>query len=260
VFGARIFRIITVDRNGRWDHDGRWDHEAPRHVALVSDGSGRWAYARGLSVRAGHEAAADTLRARLLDAIELGVRELTAYSFSTENWTRPEGEVNGLLQMFIQRIARETPALEREGVRMRFVGRRAGLPTELVDAMDAAEGQTSNNSTMKVFFAINYGGRADIVDAAARYRGGGEAEFRALLYAPDMHDPDVIIRTGRERRLSNFLLWQAAYAELVFRDELWPEFSRAAFAESLAEFEDRRRRYGGRPRSTRRGSAGAVSV
>jgi undecaprenyl diphosphate synthase len=213
----------------------------------VSDGSGRWAQARGLSVSAGHEAAADTLRARLLDSIELGVHELTAYSFSTENWTRPTSEVGGLLDLLTRRIARETPRLKHAGVRMRFVGRRRGLPEQLVRVMDAAEDQTSSNATITLFLAINYGGRADIVDAARDYHGGGEKRFRALLYAPDMHDPDVIIRTGRERRLSNFLLWQAAYAELVFRDELWPEFSRAAFAESLAEFSDRRRRYGGRP-------------
>jgi undecaprenyl diphosphate synthase len=218
-----------------------------RYVALVSDGSGRWARARGLSVREGHEAAADTLRARVLDAIELGVRELTAYSFSTENWARQRSEVDELLELFAQRIPDEASMLSREGVRMRFVGRRDGLPNELLGVIEGAEAETSTNEAITLFLALNYGGRADIVDAATRYEGGGEEAFRSLLYAPDMHDPDMIIRTGRERRLSNFLLWQAAYAELVFRDELWPEFSRAAFTDSLAEFERRGRRYGGRP-------------
>ncbi len=218
-----------------------------RYVALISDGSGRWAHARGLSVGDGHEAAADTLRARLRDAIELGVCELTAYSFSTENWTRPASEVDGLLALLARRIARETPGLHGEGVRMRFIGRRQELPGELQAAMGQAEELTASNAQITLFVAINYGGRAEILDAAARYQGGGEEQFRALLYAPDMHDPDVIIRTGCERRLSNFLLWQAAYAELVFRDELWPDFSRAAFQDSLAEFNERRRRFGGRP-------------
>jgi undecaprenyl diphosphate synthase len=217
-----------------------------RYVALVSDGSGRWADARGLSLREGHEAAADTLRERVLDAIELGALELTAYAFSSENWTRPRSEVDGLLELFVRRIPEEASQLGPEGVRMRFVGRRACLPDQLLDVMDAAEDATASNSVMTLFLALNYGGRADIVDAAKGYAGGGEEAFRSLLYAPDMHDPDVIIRTGRERRLSNFLLWQAAYAELVFREELWPEFSRAALVDSLAELHRRERRYGGR--------------
>jgi len=223
---------------------------AVRYVALIADGSRRWAHTRGLPVRAGHEAAADTLRERVLDAVELGVRELTAYSFSTENWARPRSEVDSLLDLFVRRIGREIPRLRHEGVRMRFVGRREGLPGELVRVMHAAEEQTSGNTAITLFFAVNYGGRADILDAARRYRGGGEEGFRALLYAPDMHDPELIIRTGRERRLSNFLLWQGADAELIFREELWPEFSRAAFAESLATFADRRRREAARPVAT----------
>jgi undecaprenyl diphosphate synthase len=218
-----------------------------RHVAIVGDGSGRWAHARGLSVGDGHEAAADTLRARLKDAIELGIRELTVYSFSTENWTRPASEVGGLLALFTRRIALETPGLHNAGVRMRFIGRREELPEQLAGVMGEAEELTAKNTQITLFVAVNYGARAEILDAARRYEGGGEEAFRALMYAPEMHDPDVIIRTGRERRLSNFLLWQAAYAELIFRDELWPDFTRAALEESLAEFAERRRRFGGRP-------------
>jgi undecaprenyl diphosphate synthase len=148
--------------------------------------------------------------------------------------------------MFIQRIADETPELHEEGVRMRFIGRREGVAPELVTGMEWAEALTQDNDRITLFVAFNYGGRAEILDAAQRYQGGGEEEFRSLLYAPDMHDPELIIRTSGERRLSNYLLWQSAYSELVFRDELWPDFGREAFEESLAEFAARARRFGGR--------------
>ena len=222
------------------------DSAAARYVAIITDGNGRWARARGLPVNAGHEAGADTVKARLRDAVELGIEELTVYSFSTENWSRPVEEVQGLMEMFSRRIARETPELHAEGVRMRFIGRREGVSDELQQQMDWAQELTDANRTITLFIAFNYGGRAEIVDAAARYQGGGEDEFRRSLYAPEMHDPDLIIRTSGERRLSNYLLWQSAYSELVFRDELWPDFTRAALEESLAEFGARRRRFGGR--------------
>jgi undecaprenyl diphosphate synthase len=217
-----------------------------RHVAIICDGSGRWARARGLSIGRGHEAAADTVIARLRDAIELGVHELTLYTFSTENWTRPAEEVRGLMSLLAARIEQGTRALEEEGVRIRFIGRRERVSTELLREMARAEDLTCANRAISLFIAVNYGGRAEIVDAAARFAGTSEEEFHALLYAPEMHDPEVIIRTGGERRLSNYLLWQSAYAELVFRDELWPDFTRAAFELSLAEFVERRRRFGGR--------------
>jgi undecaprenyl diphosphate synthase len=217
-----------------------------RYVAIITDGNGRWARARGVSVNAGHDAGADTVKARLRDAVELGIRELTVYSFSTENWTRPAAEVAGLMEMFSRRIARETPELHEEGVRMRFIGRREGISAELQEQMRWAQELTDANSTITLFVAFNYGGRAEILDAAASYQGGGEEEFRRCLYAPEMHDPDLIIRTSGERRLSNYLLWQSAYSELVFRDELWPDFTRAALEQSLAEFAARRRRFGGR--------------
>ncbi len=217
-----------------------------RYVAIITDGNGRWARARGLPVNEGHSAGADTVKARLRDAAELGVQELTVYSFSTENWSRPPEEVSGLMAMFSQRIASETPELDQEGVRMRFVGRREGVSDELVEQMEWAEGVTGANERITLFVAFNYGGRAEILDAAAQYQGGGEDEFRAHLYAPEMHDPDLIIRTSGERRLSNYLLWQSAYSELVFRDELWPDFDRRALEESLAEYSARKRRFGGR--------------
>jgi undecaprenyl diphosphate synthase len=218
-----------------------------RYVAIITDGNGRWARSRGLPVIAGHEAGADTVKARLRDAVDLGIRELTVYSFSTENWSRPQDEVSGLMDMFERRIEAETPELHGEGVRMRFIGRRSDpVPPSLIERMEWAERLTRDNTRIALYVAFNYGGRAEIIDAARTFTGGDEAAFRALLYAPDMHDPDLIIRTSGEQRSSNFLLWQGSYSELVFRDELWPDFSRQAFEQSLAQFTARSRRFGGR--------------
>jgi undecaprenyl diphosphate synthase len=197
-------------------------------------------------VLAGHEAGADVVKARLRDAAELGIKELTVYSFSTENWTRPPEEVSGLMTMFGERIDRETPELDAEGVRMRFIGRREGVSAELTERMDWAEERTGGNERITLFIAFNYGARAEIVDAARSFQGATEEEFRGHLYAPEMHDPDLLIRTSGEQRLSNYLLWQCAYSELVFRDELWPDFDREAFAACLEVFEARQRRFGAR--------------
>jgi undecaprenyl diphosphate synthase len=218
-----------------------------RYVAIITDGNGRWASERGLPILAGHEAGADTIKARLRDAVDLGIEELTVYSFSTENWSRSPDEVSALMAMFARRIDQETPELDAEGVRMRFIGRRAQpVPPELIERMQWAESVTRTNSRITLFVAFNYGGRAEIIDAARTFTGASEADFSSHLYAPDMHDPDLIIRTSGEQRLSNYLLWQGAYSELVFREELWPAFSRQAFEESLEEFAARRRRFGGR--------------
>lgn len=235
-----------------------------RYVAIITDGNGRWARAHGRPVNDGHSAGADIVKARLRDAAELGIEEFTVYSFSTENWSRPAEEVQGLMEMFSHRIAGETPELHQEGVRMRFIGRREGVGEKLAEQMQWAEELTDANSRITMFVAFNYGGRAEILDAARRFaarraaqsagaRPAGpraarsdEAEFRECLYAPEMHDPDLIIRTSGERRLSNYLLWQSAYSELVFRDELWPDFTREALEQSLAEYAERRRRFGGR--------------
>jgi len=241
---------------------------AARYVAIITDGSGRWAAQRGLSVAAGHTAAADTLKDTIGHALTLGIHELSVYTFSTENWSRPAAEVAALMEMFTQRIAIEAPELDRDGVKMRFIGRREGLPEPLLEQMDLAESLTEANERMTLFMAFNYGGHAEIVDAAKRFAAkmvaqaadgrlagvGGlpsdqsddEQEFRACLYAPEMHDPEVIIRTSGEQRLSNYMGWQSAYSELVFRDELWPDFTREALEASLAEFSERRRRFGGR--------------
>ena len=216
------------------------------YVAIITDGNGRWARQRGLPVEEGHRAGADTVKARLRDAVDLGVRELTVYSFSTENWSRPQEEVNALMAMFSERILAETPELHAEGVRMRFLGRREGVDPELIEQMEWAESHTAANDRITLYVAFNYGGRAEIIDAARSFTGTTEEEFRQHLYAPDMHDPDLIIRTSGEQRLSNYLMWQSAYSELVFTDVLWPDFSRADFEAALAEYDARRRRFGGR--------------
>jgi len=216
------------------------------YVAIITDGNGRWAQQRDLPVIEGHRAGADVVKERLRDAAEFGIKELTVYSFSTENWTRPKEEVDGLMAMFAERIDRETPELDEEGVRMRFIGRREEVSDQLIERMDWAESTTAANERITLFVAFNYGGRAEILDAAAAYEGGGEEEFAKHLYAPEMHDPDLLIRTSGEQRISNYLLWQCAYSEFVFRDELWPDFTREAFEASLAEYEERQRRFGAR--------------
>jgi undecaprenyl diphosphate synthase len=217
-----------------------------RYVAIITDGNGRWARSRELPTKAGHDAGADTLKARLRDAVELGIEQLTVYSFSTENWLRPREEVLGLMAVLARRIVQEAPELHRHAVRIRFIGRREGLTPELEAAMTDAEARTAENQLITLFIAVNYGGRTEILSAAKAFTGDTEQEFRALLYASDMHDPDLIIRTGGERRLSNFLLWQSAYSELVFSDPLWPDFSRADLEQALDEYRNRQRRFGGR--------------
>jgi len=217
-----------------------------RHVAIITDGNGRWAQQRGLPVIEGHRAGADVVKERLRDAVALGIEELTVFSFSTENWSRPKEEVEGLMRMLGERIESETPELDEEGVRMRFIGRRDGVGPELAERMARAEETTAANERIVFYVAFNYGGRAEIVDAARSFQGDSEEQFRRHLYAPEMHDPDLLIRTSGERRVSNYLLWQCAYSELVFRDELWPDFGRAALEESLEEFESRQRRFGAR--------------
>jgi undecaprenyl diphosphate synthase len=219
---------------------------APKYVAIITDGNGRWAQRRGLPVIAGHQAGADVVKARLRDAVDLGVEELTVFSFSTENWSRSEEEVSGLMRMMGERILGETPELDEEGVRLRFIGRREGVAPDLVERMEWAEGRTAGNERITLFVAFNYGGRAEILDAARSFEGGSEEDFRRHLYAPDMHDPDLLIRTSGEQRISNYLLWQCAYSELVFAEELWPDFDRAAFERALGAFTERRRRFGGR--------------
>src|SRR4051794_8201241 len=208
------------------------------------DGNARWARERGLPVLEGHRRGAQALKQTVKDAVALDIAELTVYAFSTENWTRPRAEVEGLMAMFAELIESETPELDEQGVRMRFIGRRDEVSATLVERMGWAERVTAENSRMTLFVAFNYGGRAEILDAARRFDGGGEEDFAKLLYAPEMTDPDILIRTSGERRLSNYLLWQSAYSELIFSETLWPDFDRADLAAALEEFASREGRFG----------------
>ena len=189
---------------------------------------------------------ADAVKARLRDAVDLGIRELTVYSFSTENWSRPIEEVAALMEMFSERILGETPELHDEGVRMRFIGRRTGVAPELLEQMRWAEERPPPTSASRSSSRSTTAAARRSSTPRASFTGTTEEEFRAHLYAPEMHDPDLIIRTSGEQRLSNYLLWQSAYSELHFTDVLWPDFGRADFEFALAEFDARRRRFGGR--------------
>jgi undecaprenyl diphosphate synthase len=219
---------------------------AARYVAIIMDGNARWASEHAVPVLEGHRRGAQTLKQTVRDAVSLDLLELTVYAFSTENWSRPQWEVEGLMAMFAELIESETPELDEQGVRMRFIGRREGVSDDLRERMNWAEATTAANDRMTLFVAFNYGGRAEIVDAARRFSGGDEDDFAKLLYAPEMNEPDILIRTSGERRLSNYLLWQSAYSELVFSDTLWPDFGKADLAAALEEFDVRERRFGAR--------------
>lgn len=218
--------------------------QLPRTVAICPDGNARWAAKRGLSTMEGHFAGGDVAFRRVRDACELGIEQLSLFGFSTENWTRSASEIAGLMDVFAATFDRGIVALAPLGIRLKVVGSRSGLPQSVLDAVDRAEEATSKNDRMDLFVAINYGGRQEMLDAAERYSGGGEDAFRQLLYAPGMRDPDLIIRTGGDRRLSNGFLWQSAYSELLFVDEPWPDFSRERFESALAEFGQRVRTLG----------------
>jgi undecaprenyl diphosphate synthase len=221
-----------------------------RTVAIIMDGNGRWAERRGLPVAEGHRAGTKALRRTVEAAIDLGVETLIVYAFSTENWSRPEGEVEDLMEIFGETIERELPDLARQGVRARFLGRRDRAPDELRTQMEGLEDETAHNERLNLWIAFDYGGRAELVEAARRLVEAGEEpteeSLRAQLYAPELPDPDLLIRTSGELRISNFLLWQLAYSELVFLDVLWPDFGAAELEDALAAYAQRRRRFGGR--------------
>jgi undecaprenyl diphosphate synthase len=227
--------------------------EVARAVAIVMDGNGRWARRRGLPIAAGHRAGTKALRRTVEAAIDLGVESLAVYAFSTENWTRPGDEVEALMEIFAETIERELPDLAKEGVRARFVGRRDRAPAELLARMAALEEETAANERLQLWIAFDYGGRAELAAAARRLVEDGvepedidEEALAACLYEPDMPDPDLLIRTSGELRISNFLLWQLAYAELHFVDTLWPDFGEAELRSALEDYARRRRRFGGR--------------
>jgi undecaprenyl diphosphate synthase len=224
--------------------------EIPRAVAVVMDGNGRWASSHGLDVAEGHRAGSRALRPIVETAIDLGVASLVVYAFSTENWTRSPGEVSALMDIFGETIDRELLDLAREGVHTQFVGRRDRAPAWLQEKMRALEDATKGETRLNLWIAFDYGGRAEIVEAARRLAESGEdvdeESFARALYAPEMPDPDLVIRTSGELRVSNFLLWQSAYAEFVFTDTLWPDFGPAEFRAAIEDYASRRRRFGGR--------------
>jgi undecaprenyl diphosphate synthase len=224
-----------------------------RSVAIIMDGNGRWAEARGLPVADGHREGTRALRRAVEAAIDLGVTSLAVYAFSTENWSRPADEVESLMEIFGETIVRELPDLSRQGVRTRFIGRRDRAPQGLQEQMGALEAETAANDKLSLWIAFDYGGRAELVDAARRLIEAGvpaadvdEDALAAHLYAPELPDPDLLIRTSGELRLSNFLLWQLAYAELVFVETLWPDFGEDDLRGALSDYAGRRRRFGGR--------------
>jgi undecaprenyl diphosphate synthase len=227
--------------------------DVARAIAIIMDGNGRWARQHGLPVSEGHRAGTRALRRTVEAAIDLGVGSLTIYAFSTENWARSEEEVGALMEIFGETIERELPDLCKQGVRVRFIGRRDRVPADLRARMAELEAETAANARLHLWVALNYGGRAEIVDAARRLVADGvpadevdEAALARRLYAPELPDPDLLIRTSGERRISNFLLWQLAYAELVFVDTLWPDFGADDLRAALEEYAGRRRRFGGR--------------
>jgi undecaprenyl diphosphate synthase len=224
--------------------------DSARTVAIIMDGNGRWAERRDLPVAEGHRAGTKALRRTVEAAIDLGVDTLIVYAFSTENWSRPDDEVESLMEIFGETIERELPDLARQGVRARFLGRRDRAPDELRAQMEGLEDETAHNDRLNLWIAFDYGGRAELLEAARRLVEAGEEpteeSLRAHLYAPELPDPDLLIRTSGELRISNFLLWQLAYSELVFLDVLWPDFGSAELEDALAAYAQRRRRYGGR--------------
>jgi undecaprenyl diphosphate synthase len=232
------------------------EHESPdvaQSVAIIMDGNGRWAKRRRLPTAAGHRAGARTVRRIVEASIDLGIHDLSIFAFSTENWSRPREEVDALMDIFAETIERELPDLAEQGVRVRFIGRSDRAPEELQRRMAGMEDRTELNSRLNLWVAFDYGGRAELVEAARRIVESGvdpdeidENVFAANLYAPDLPDPDLLIRTSGELRVSNFLLWQLAYAELAFVDKLWPDFEPRDLQHALAEYASRRRRFGGR--------------
>jgi undecaprenyl diphosphate synthase len=230
---------------------------APAHVAIIMDGNGRWATAKGLPRAAGHRAGAAAIEEVIAAAIECGVRYLTLYSFSTENWSRSSDEVRTLMALFVEVLRAKMPDLQEWGVRVRVIGRLDGMSKRVRSAFERAMDETSSNQSLDLLIALNYGGRAEIADAAARIaaevRDGtldpasvDEAAVAARLYTAGIPDPDLLVRTSGEKRVSNFLLWQIAYSEILVTDVLWPDFGRDDLLDAIVDFQGRERRFGGR--------------
>jgi undecaprenyl diphosphate synthase len=249
---------MTVDRDGPTEgppHRPTTSHcpSEARTVAIIMDGNGRWAESRGLPIAEGHREGTRALRRTVEAAIDLGVGALVVYAFSTENWARPADEVDDLMAIFAETIERELPDLAEQGVRTRFIGRRDRVPADLLAQMQELELATADKDRLNLWIAFDYGGREELVEAARRLVTDGvaaqaidDAAVTAHLYAPELDPVDLLVRTSGERRLSNFLLWEAAYAELIFTETLWPDFGKDDLQDALEEFARRQRRFGGR--------------
>ncbi|HSJ97121.1 MAG TPA: isoprenyl transferase [Myxococcota bacterium] len=240
----------------------------PRHVAVIMDGNGRWAERRGLDRIEGHQAGIESVRAVVRAAHELGVGQLTLYAFSTENWNRPKGEVDALMALLEHYLEAELDELDRNGIRLRAMGRLERLPASVRARLEAAMQRTRDNREMVVLFALSYGGRTEIVDAARRIareveQGKLDPEqvdekvFAAYLYAPDLPEPDLLIRSGGESRVSNFLLWQIAYTEIHVTDVMWPDFRKGDLVDAILSYQNRERRYGLTSAQVRRDEGGS---
>ncbi len=230
--------------------------DPPEHVAIIMDGNGRWAQRRGLPRSAGHKAGAKAVRRTVTAAVELGIPHLTLFGFSSENWRRPQAEVMDLMGLLRLYLRSEIAELRQEGVRLRIIGDRTRFDSDIVDMFDEAEQLTHANTRLNLTVALSYGGRAEIVSAARRLAQAAAREdldpqrideelFARHLFTADLPDPDLLIRTSGEQRISNFLLWQLAYAELVFVDALWPDFDKPHLIDAIADFRGRERRFGG---------------
>ena len=224
------------------------DPEIPRHIAIVMDGNGRWATKRFLPRLAGHRQGVQSLRRCVRACMERGVQVLTVFAFSSENWGRPAEEVSGLMELLATALSREVPAMHEQGVRLYFVGERTGLSAKVCEGLRQAETLTAGNTRLALNICFNYGGRWDIAQAARSLAQRGEAitetSLNAVMALSHVPDPDLLIRTGGEMRISNFLLWQAAYSELYFSSLLWPDFDAQALDEAIAAYQGRQRRFG----------------
>ena len=222
--------------------------QVPQHIAIVMDGNGRWASKRFLPRIAGHRQGVESLRRCVRAVVQRGVKVLTVFAFSSENWHRPADEVSGLMDLFAMALGREVPQLKLDGIRIKFVGERAGLSAKVAAGIEQAESSTASNSRLVLNICFNYGGRWDIVQAAAKLAAQGktvtEQELSAAMALAHVADPDLVVRTGGEQRISNFLLWQSAYSEFYFSDKLWPEFDEAELDRAIASYGQRERRFG----------------
>ncbi len=224
-------------------------YKIPEHVAIIMDGNGRWAKRRGLPRVFGHREGAKTVE-RVIDiARDNKIKWLSLFAFSTENWNRPKEEVEAIMSLLVEYINTKVPSLIERDVKLRFMGRREGLPEMIIKTMEEGENATKHCKTMNLIVALNYSGKAEIVDAAKKIAKEGktditEEDFRKYLYIPEMPEPDLLIRTSGEKRISNFMLWELAYTELFFTETLWPDFDEEDFAQALYEYQSRERRFG----------------